>query len=368
MRLDVQLMIYVYMGICLSLLIFNVFYILVDSSRSRRMKNPGSHLKKLRARVEEYSATGQMPEEWHADNRRNLSHISRLERFHWSMEKLLEEMPEQASTYLAACERDFRYLAPIYQGREELEQAYFAKLLELYGMGRGKEYDELKQVLTEMACSSSIYTRENALQTLYKTGSTEAVCQAFFKMSSRDVFHYGKLLTEGLLRFQGDKILLAAELWRSREELKNEYVLAVMQFIRMSQEGYEEEFLWILKDKAADQEIRLEAVRYFRRYRYEPAYPVLLEIMYSSESIGWEYLAMTALSLENYPGDETVEALKSALTSYNWYVRYNAADTLVRAFQLKRSDLSDVLNGKDKYARDILNYMLQRSERGGEGE
>lgn len=366
MQLDVQFLIYVYMGVCLSLLIFNLCYILVDFSRNRRMKNPGMDLKRLRRRVQEYCVTREMPEKWHADNRRTLSHVSRLERFQWSMEKLMEEMPEEAGDYLSACERDFRYLAAVYLEKEELQQAYFARLLELYGMARGSEYDDLKKILVEMACSSSIYTRENALRVLYQTGSTEAVLRAFLNMSRRDVFHYGKLLTDGLLRFQGDKKLLAAELWRCRAELKDEYILAVMQFIRMSQDGYGEEFLSILEDDRQNQELRLETIRYFRKYRYQPAYPVLLKIMRSPESIGWEYLTMAALSLGNYPGDETVEVLKTALTSANWHVRYNAADTLVGALHTERSKLVDVLEGKDRYAKDILIYMLQRYGQGGD--
>lgn len=360
MQLDVQFMIYIYMAICFSLLVFNLLYIEVDSFRSRRKEKPGRSLRKLRKRIQRYCVTDEIPEKWHRDNRKSLSRVGRLERFQWSMEKIMEEMPEEASAYLADCEGDFRYLASVYLGKDNIEQAYFARILELYSMCRGREYNEMKRILVEMACSNSIYTRENALRVLYQSGSEVAVRQAFLNMSRSGVFHYGKLITDGLLSFQGDQALLAEELWNCRAELSDDYTLAIMQFIRMSQEGYGEEFLRILEDTGQNQELRLEAIRYFRKYRYRSAYPALLKIMNSREIMGWEYLAVAALALENYPGDRTVEVLKTALNSPEWHVRYNAADTLIRALKVDYSRLKDVLEGPDRYAKEILLYMMQR--------
>lgn len=77
--------------------------------------------------------------------------------------------------------------------------------------------------------------------------------------------------------------------------------------------------------------------------------------------MGWEYRAVTALTLANYPGAETEAVLKGALCHVNWYVRYNAADTLVAVFGNEEERFADVLEGKDRYAREILLYMLNRS-------
>ncbi len=361
MRLDAQLLIYVYMGICVSLLAFNLCYIFADAAKGRRIKNPGRDISLLRKRVMSYAQTGQIAKKEHRKNQRMLSHVGKLERFHWSAEKLMQEMPDETAAYLSACEGDSRYLALVYQKKDELQKAYFARLLELYGMGGGEKYDELKKVLVEMTCSPSVYTRENALRVLYHSGSTEAVVRAFVQMSGRGVFHYGKLLTDGLLSFSGDHGQLVWELWRHRQQLSDDYTLAVMQFIRMSQDGYEEEFGKLLEEAGEDQELRLEALRYFRKYRYDPVYPLLLDIMKGKQDMGWEYQAVTALTLANYPGAETEAVLKGALCHVNWYVRYNAADTLVAVFGNEEERFADVLEGKDRYAREILLYMLNRS-------
>lgn len=80
------------------------------------------------------------------------------------------------------------------------------------------------------------------------------------------------------------------------------------------------------RKKAQIKEERLALIRYFRRYRYEPAGKLLREYLSDSGKYGWETAAVSALALENYPGEDTVLALKKALSSFNWYIRYNAAE------------------------------------------
>ena len=65
-------------------------------------------------------------------------------------------------------------------------------------------------------------------------------------------------------------------------------------------------------------------------------------------------------------------ALLAALSDHNWYVRYNAAESLV-FMGLGETSCAAVLEGPDPYAADILRYMLDRrrladsaaAERGG---
>lgn len=359
MRLDVSLLIYVYIGICVSLLIFNLCYILADAAKGRQAQNPGRSFRRLQRKVQSFARTGQIARKEHRENQRALLSVRRLERFYWAVEKLRQEMPKETDTYLSACEGDFFSLALVYQKKDELQKAYFARILELYGVGRNEKYDELKKILVEMACSTSVYTRENALRVLYHSGSTEAVVRAFLQMSRRGVSHYGKLLTDGLLSFSGNQEQLVGELWKRRRQLSDDYVLAVMQFIRMSQGGYEEEFFRFLQEEHENQELRLEALRYFRRYHYQPVYPMLLRLMSGDGEGGWEYQAVTALTLANYPCAETEAVLKAALCHKNWYVRYNAAASLVTAFGTGEERFADVLTGKDRYAKEILGYMLR---------
>ena len=71
----------------------------------------------------------------------------------------------------------------------------------------------------------------------------------------------------------------------------------------------------------------------------------------------WEYAAIAGTALASYPGERTVEVMKKALTSSNWYIRFNAAKSL-ESFQLTYLELSDVIESNDRYAREIMQYQV----------
>ena len=72
----------------------------------------------------------------------------------------------------------------------------------------------------------------------------------------------------------------------------------------------------------------------------------------------WEYAAISAGSLGAYPGEETVEILKQCLCHGNWYIRYNAALSLER-LNISSRELEDILEGDDRYAREVLEYRIR---------
>ena len=50
--------------------------------------------------------------------------------------------------------------------------------------------------------------------------------------------------------------------------------------------------------------------------------------------------------------------LKQALHCANWYVRFNASQSL-NDLQVPYLDLVDILNGSDRYAREMMLYRLE---------
>lgn len=62
-----------------------------------------------------------------------------------------------------------------------------------------------------------------------------------------------------------------------------------------------------------------------------------------------EYAAISATSIAAYPSEETENLLKKKLSSRNWYVRYNSAESLSK-LGLDYTQLIDVFKGNDRYA------------------
>ena len=53
-----------------------------------------------------------------------------------------------------------------------------------------------------------------------------------------------------------------------------------------------------------------------------------------------------------------MEALKRALHSGNWYVRY-AASASLEALDVRYEDMIDIVAGNDRYAREMMTYRLE---------
>ncbi|MGN0613614.1 MAG: hypothetical protein ACI4JB_06895 [Porcipelethomonas sp.] len=174
-------------------------------------------------------------------------------------------------------------------------------------------------------------------------------------------YHNSKLLSDGLLLFKGDREELAWVLWNHRKEFSIPLILPVMKFIRFLSGSFRREFYNVLKNKKENKELRLEAIRYFRKYPYEPARDVLYEMLSEENTSQWEYAALSASSLSAYPGDETAERLKKTLYSPNWYVRLNSALSLVSELEVSPADLSDIYFGEYNSAREILEYVAQQA-------
>ena len=72
-----------------------------------------------------------------------------------------------------------------------------------------------------------------------------------------------------------------------------------------------------------------------------------------------EYCLISLTALRNYPGKETTELLKKNLRSTNWYIRYNAAESL-SVLGVEYAELVEIFDGKDSYARDIMQFQFDR--------
>ena len=87
-----------------------------------------------------------------------------------------------------------------------------------------------------------------------------------------------------------------------RTEFVTELVLPILQFIRFFSGDFREEFAALLSDPNEDKEIQLEAIRYFRKYPYEPVREILQNYVRYQEYVDWEFAAMAASALSSYPG------------------------------------------------------------------
>ena len=271
---------------------------------------------------------------------------------------VFEEFPEEIRTYLDRLSCIMDVLIDHYKTHNDpIKFAFFLYTLRVFQQMRGVTPPKVAEVLLGALREPNTYCRENALQAIYKSGETRLVISALKVIDSEDINHNKKLLSDGLLAFAGSKDELINGLWDVFEGFKPGIQVAILDFIRFCAPSHRDRILSILKDEKRSPELRFSCIRSFGKYPDEEAYPVLLEMAGNLNNLRWEYPAIACTALTGYPRAETIETLKRALHVANWYIRYNAAESLAK-LGVSYVDLIEVIDGNDRYAREILQFQL----------
>lgn len=358
--MNVETLIYAYLAICVSMILFNCACIFVAKRRDKALQRHSFGLKVQVLRQFERMEQGLEVDERHKEFLLcKLKKIGNLLAFDEALSKLMEQEPKNLQKYLGAIHSVFIFLTIEYRRKEKMQIAYFAYIIGKYKIVRGMPFDLIMNTMMLLLHEPSLYCRENALQAIYSSGDCECVVNALAIIDQGSSFHHAKLLTDGLLSFAGDHKQLADALWTAFDCFSIANKVAILDYLRFSTNERCEEMLALLSDENQNDEIRFACIRYLGKYHYDPAYPILLQFAENPGHQRWEYAAITATALAQYQSEHTIDVLKSNLYHSNWYIRYNAAQSL-ESFQLTYTDLIDVFDSNDRYAREILQYQMDR--------
>lgn len=357
MQLNVNSVIYFYMFICVALLVYNIIYIFSSKRKSKtRARNTRRWELLLAGTWKDLERTGQLPEDHIPLLEKKLKNVNQLIAYHGAIEPHLTE--ESVHRYLDLCHDAFQFLAVSYRRRPAMERAFFAYVIAAYHPSRDREHDQLVELLLDFMQDSTIYCRENVLKALCALGHPAALEHAFQLLSDLEFYHHPRLLSDGLMKFTGDKTALAWRLWKQRSRFSEPLQIATVQFATQLSAEFSEEFLKALKDDTTPLEVRFALVRYFQRHVYPEARPFLLSCVKDTDFSAGELAVAACTALSRYPGEDTAAALSSALHSRNWYIRKNAAVSLA-SLGIARKELEHLQVSDDRYAREILEYAIQ---------
>lgn len=354
----VQILIYVYLGICAGMILFNIATALLSRRREHRSFLDGIRLElTVSQELDRLAETGAVSERHLRFMERRLRRVNGMAAFDAALERLCVRRPELTRSYLTALNGVTITLAEDYCRRDEIEAAYFPYIIKKYQLLGGADDAPLKEVLLKLLNEPSIYCRENAMQALYTSGDAQIIVRALRIIDASSLYYNTKLLADGLLNFNGDKTQLAEALWAAFEDFKVWMQVTILNYFRFSSGAHCERVLALLNDGARDDELRFSCLRYLGRYPYPPAYADLLRYATPSENARWEYAAIASSVLASYPGAETAVVLKRNLYHPNWYIRFNASKSLEQ-LGFGYRDLIDVIEGNDRYASEILRYRF----------
>lgn len=354
---NIDSVIYFYMFICVALLVFNVFYILRSQGKNRMMEKRVQYWKEMIGNaLSSMEKEDSVSKEHSVMLERKLRRIDQLMAYH---EALLPQIGNDTTRkYLDELHDTFQILAAGYAGRPAMERAFFAYVMSIYHPSSGREHDQLVELLLDFIRDATVYCRENVLQAIYVMGSSAAIESAFRLLSDEGIYHNSRLLSDGLMKFSGNKEELAWRLWNQRLQWSESIQIAIVQFATQTSDAFEAVFLKALWEPATTAEVRFAMIRYFQRHVYKEALPFFLSRAMDADQSGDGLAIPACAALASYPGEETIYALKHAIHSRNWYVRKNAAASLVE-LHAEEDCLKELKASPDRYAEEMLIYMME---------
>lgn len=364
----IEILLFLYSAVCVSMIGFNLMHALILRGSEPRMARRTRRMRDIICLQMDRLAQGDALEDSGANRlRKRLQNVNNLVAFDRALCSLDAAHAPRRDAYMTHLQPVLLQLARFYGTRESIQTAYFSFFLSRYMLRRHMSVQPLQEVLLGYMAKENLYCRVNALQALCAFGHPGNVAAAVEIQDRGEVFFHEKILTESLLSFAGDHRALISLLWARFPSFTPHTRLAIVNYIRFHSGDYPERMFALMQDPAEDKEVRLAAIRYFGRYRYPPALPALLAMAGETDPGRWEYVTVSVTVLAGYRGEQVTAALKQALHSANWHVRYAAAAGL-EAQQMSYESLADLMMSGDRYAREMMMYRLEtrrlRQERG----
>ncbi len=358
--MKIELMIYVYIAICISMIVYNIIYVFILKYREKALAANSEKFEKIIC-----SEIAQMKDGVGVSEKHKAFLCKRLDRtagitaFDKALEKIYHNEPEAVEKYIVDTFSVFEYLTHRYISKDTLKIAYFPYILHKYNILKHYESERLTDALLNLLRSFNIYCRENTLKALYNMQNPDVVAKSLRIIDQNLSFHHPKLICDGLMFYKGDKEVLKEKLFKSFHMFSVQMQVNILNYFRFGNVKCDREMLALLKNEKVDNEIRYSAIRYFEKFPSEEAKPTILNLAENSEGRTWEYQAIATSALKSYPGDVTFRILVKNLSNTNWHVRQNSAiscEKLGYTYQ----DLINVFDGNDRYAREIMRYRLDR--------
>ncbi|MDJ0332942.1 HEAT repeat domain-containing protein [Planococcus sp. S3-L1] len=276
-------------------------------------------------------------------------------------EKALTQLDTQAyenDIYLHQIEPIIIELTAYHQDSNQMNQAYLAYFIAKCSKGQWNApiiYSRLLSYLDE----PTIYLRENVLLAMCQQPNSKWIVEIFLYLTRQNLYHQPKLVQDGLVTYPFDSEELINILWERHQEFQESIVLGLIGFITIKSPNHQELFYKKLIEKETRLEVKLQIMRYFKKHPSPKVEQELISLISDKQDA---IRIVAASGLGSYSSEVVVSSLKNALTDSNWHVRKNASLSLL-AIIPTQEDILEVLNGSDRYAKEMLSYHLDLERR-----
>ena len=250
-------------------------------------------------------------------------------------------------------------LTSSYRKKDDIIHMFYIFMLKKYGYLHHTYTPELIANLRDLLDNGNATCAEGILLAIYQIGDPATVYEVLRQVDAKDRFLHPKIISDGLLSFSGDAATLQTLLLDHRSDFSEKMQVNLLNYLRFASGAHCERILQLLQDEETYDEVRFSCLRYFGKYPYEPAYELIARFAAGEANKRIEYAIVALSVLRRYPCQQTIDILCTQINSSNWFVRYNATESL-ESLGLEYQDLIDIFDGRDRFAREMLQYQFDQ--------
>lgn len=360
--MNIENLIFIYGAVCLSMIVFNCVYAVCLKRREPTLQKHYEHLEKeVSPQLERIRNAESVDPDHIKYLQKKLRNSNWLLAYEQVIQSFSKADSKTSCQYLQQIEPALLYLAVFYSKSDDILSAYFTRFVANCIAGQPFVTDALQDILLGYVHKPNLYCRVNTLHAFMQFGNTQHVVTALHLQDNNEIYLHSKILTESLLTFTGNQSQLIEELLKNWDSFSVRTQLGISNYIRFCSDGCQSFMRSLMENEQADKELRLSAIRYFGRYPDERSSDDLIAFASASAPSLWEYATVSLSSLAHYDGEQVLNVLKQALHSPNWYVRHAAAQSL-EAHHVEYNDLSSIMMGTDRYAKEMISYQFEAQQ------
>lgn len=343
-----------YMFVCICVLVFNIIYIFNTRSIDNRKPKDIKLWNKTIFNINEEKDVKLLNKK-KKNLKMKLESINNVVTFSITIQEGLPQ--KQYILFLNNNIDVLRDIAIFYEKKNPMEKAYVAYVIaQCMPYISQEDRNSFCEIFIKYLEKSTVYCRENVLNALYASGNSIAIEHAFNLMNEYNFYHSTKLLSDGLVKFHGDKKLLADRLWSHNVNWNDNIRIAIVLFITQVTELYGNIFSECLKKSEYAGEVKYAMMRYYYNHPMEEMQDYFIQCV--ENGVEYEDKIVACFVLGSYCNDKVKKVLINQLSSANWYVRKNSAQSLIK-MNLSVDDIRDIYHLSDNYGKEILNYTFK---------
>ena len=348
-----NIIIQVYMFVCVMLLLFNICFLIVKNIKNHKyFPQKNRFRKEIQREIEFFRENSTFHPAFEAKLKKKLSVTKQL----IILQNELQENSDNEALALAV--RPY-ILGEIenYKTKTDYEQAFYTYVISTFDYAEHPIDQEFAHSFLSFLDTKSVYTFTNTMSAIYKFGEVNLAVLAVAHIDQREGFYHNKLFVDGYLSFSGNVQELSDELTARLGEYHAQTQVNILDFLRLKKMDISELCVDLLNNESIDQEVRYTAMRYFIRFPSEKTRLYFLDLL-QKEDLFWAERMLTIQCLMGYSDTTVKEAITKRVTDRNWYVRSNAIKYLHNQ-HINRSDVFDILYLQDRYANESLLYQYR---------